>query len=221
VRSPCGFAALPAPALAHRPPGRGDAGGVDRPVGSGPLAADRRRGAREWEPEGEPTKTSVHDFIDKQLGKVAPNGVYDIAANTGWFNVGTDADTGAFAVESIRRWWNTMGAGTYLTATRLMITADAGGSNGSRLRYLPAAGEQRDGGVVSARNVDHRRGGDRLQRSRHIGFGLQRPRQLAQLPDRTKRPDVTVAVWLKSLRLGRGLINTHHRNDRDMIRSER
>ncbi len=68
------------------------------------------------------------------MGKVAPYGVYDIAANTGWVNVGTDADTGAFAVESIRRWWNTMGAGTYPTATRLMITADAGGSNGSRLR---------------------------------------------------------------------------------------
>ncbi len=88
---------------------------------------------REWEPEGEPTKTSVHDFVDKQLGKVAPYGVYDIAANTGWVNVGTDANTGAFAVESIRRWW-TMGAGTYPTATRLVITADAGGSNGSRLR---------------------------------------------------------------------------------------
>jgi len=61
-------------------------------------------GGREWEPTGEPTKTSVHDFIDKKLGKVAPYGVYDIAANTGWVNVGTDADTGQFAVESIRRW---------------------------------------------------------------------------------------------------------------------
>ncbi len=89
---------------------------------------------REWEPAGEPTKTSVHDFVDKKLGKVAPYGVYDIAANTGWVNVGTDADTGAFAVESIRRWWNTMGAATYPGAGRLMITADSGGSNGSRLR---------------------------------------------------------------------------------------
>jgi Rhodopirellula transposase DDE domain len=91
-------------------------------------------GGREWEPAGEPTKTSVHDFIDKTLGKVAPYGVYDIAANTGWVNVGTDADTGAFAVESIRRWWNTMGSNTYPGARRLMITADSGGSNGSRLR---------------------------------------------------------------------------------------
>jgi len=91
-------------------------------------------GGREWEPQGEPTKTSVHDFIDKTLGKVAPYGVYDIAADTGWVNVGTDADTGAFAVESIRRWWNTTGSSTYPGASSLMITADSGGSNGSRLR---------------------------------------------------------------------------------------
>jgi len=89
---------------------------------------------REWEPQGEPTKTLVHDFVDKQLGKVAPYGVYDIAANTGWVNVGTDADTGQFAVESIRRWWLTMGANTYPDTRRLLITADSGGSNGSRLR---------------------------------------------------------------------------------------
>jgi len=87
-------------------------------------------GGREWEPQGEPTKTSVHDFIDKTLGKVAPYGVYDIAADTGWVNVGTDADTGAFAVESIRRWWKTMGSSTYPGASRLMITADSGGSMG-------------------------------------------------------------------------------------------
>lgn len=91
-------------------------------------------GGKEWEPQGEPTRTSVHDFMDKTLGKVAPYGVYDIAANTGWINVGTDADTGQFAVESIRRWWNTLGTNNYPSATRLMITADSGGSNGSRLR---------------------------------------------------------------------------------------
>ena len=89
---------------------------------------------REWEPTGEPTKTSVHDFVDRQLGKIAPYGVYDIAANTGWVNVGTDADTATFAVESIRRWWNGMGRDGYPDATRLLITADSGGSNGSRLR---------------------------------------------------------------------------------------
>src|SRR5664279_3358670 len=89
---------------------------------------------REWEPAGQPTKTNVHDFADPALGKVAPYGVYDITANTGWVNVGTDADTGQFAVESIRRWWTTMGRAAYPGANRLLITADAGGSNGSRLR---------------------------------------------------------------------------------------
>lgn len=89
---------------------------------------------REWEPTGSPRPVNVHDFEDKKLGKVAPYGVYDITANTGWVNVGTDADTGQFAVESIRRWWDRMGANTYPTANRLLITADSGGSNGSRLR---------------------------------------------------------------------------------------
>jgi hypothetical protein len=98
------------------------------------LVGNFTAGGREWEPAGQPTRTSVHDFVDKKLGKVAPYGVYDVAANTGWVNVGTDADTGQFAVESIRRWWTTMGAGTYPDAGRLLITADAGGSNGSRLR---------------------------------------------------------------------------------------
>jgi len=100
----------------------------------GELIGHFTAAGREWEPQGEPTKTLVHDFVDKQLGKVAPYGVYDIAANTGWVNVGTDADTGQFAVESIRRWWLTMGASTYPDANRLLITADSGGSNGSRLR---------------------------------------------------------------------------------------
>lgn len=98
------------------------------------LVGNFSAAGREWEPKGEPTKTSVHDFVDKQLGKVAPYGVYDIAANTGWVNVGTDADTAQFAVESIRRWWNGMGHDSYPQATRLLITADSGGSNGSRLR---------------------------------------------------------------------------------------
>lgn len=98
------------------------------------LVGDFAARGREYEPKGEPRKVRVHDFVDKDLGKVAPYGVYDITANTGWVNVGTDADTAQFAVESIRRWWNTMGINAYPDATRLMITADAGGSNGSRLR---------------------------------------------------------------------------------------
>ena len=88
----------------------------------------------EWMPAGTPERVNVHDFADKDLGKATPYGIYDVTANTGWVNVGTDADTGAFAVESIRRWWHTVGRQGYPGATRLLITADSGGSNGSRLR---------------------------------------------------------------------------------------
>ena len=88
----------------------------------------------EWMPAGAPERVNVHDFADPVLGKATPYGVYDVTANTGWVNVGTDADTGAFAVESIRRWWQTVGRQAYPQAHRLLITADSGGSNGSRLR---------------------------------------------------------------------------------------
>lgn len=88
----------------------------------------------EWMPQGAPERVNVHDFADKELGKATPYGVYDVSANTGWVNVGTDADTGAFAVESIRRWWHVVGKDRYPGAGRLLITADSGGSNGSRLR---------------------------------------------------------------------------------------
>jgi len=98
------------------------------------LIGNYSAAGREWEPAGQPVRVNVHDFPDRVLGKVAPYGIYDIAADTGWVNVGTDADTGQFAVESIRRWWNAMGAVGYPNADRLLITADSGGSNGSRLR---------------------------------------------------------------------------------------
>ena len=98
------------------------------------LIGNYAAAGREWEPAGQPREVKVHDFADKVLGKVAPYGVYDISANTGWVNVGTDADTGQFAVESIRRWWTTMGTSGYPGSSRLLITADSGGSNGSRLR---------------------------------------------------------------------------------------
>ena len=87
-----------------------------------------------WRPEGKPESVKVHDFIDKELGRANPYGVYDVASNTGWVSVGTDHDTASFAVETIRRWWNTMGRQRYPAATELMITADGGGSNGSRVR---------------------------------------------------------------------------------------
>jgi hypothetical protein len=91
----------------------------------------------EWAPAGEPERVEVHDFADRALGefsKAIPYGIYDIANNEGWVNVGDSADTAEFAVESIRRWWNQMGRHRFPAATRLLITADAGGSNGYRLR---------------------------------------------------------------------------------------
>ena len=93
-----------------------------------------RNGGAEWAPRGEPERVSVHDFADEELGKAVPYGIYDLTANTGWVNVGTDHDTGAFAVASIRSWWNGLGQAAYPHARRLLITADSGGSNGSRLR---------------------------------------------------------------------------------------
>ena len=98
------------------------------------LVGEYKNGGREWRPAGEPEKVKVHDFIDRQLGKANPYGVYDLAADTGWVSVGTDHDTAAFAVETIRRWWNTIGINAYPNASRLLITADGGGSNGSRTR---------------------------------------------------------------------------------------
>jgi hypothetical protein len=85
-------------------------------------------------PKGQPEPVRVHDFVIPELGKAVPYGVYDIAANTGWVNLGINHDTAGFAVESIRRWWHELGAARYPTATRLLITADCGGSNGARVR---------------------------------------------------------------------------------------
>ena len=89
---------------------------------------------REWQPKGRPERTDVHDFPDKDVPKAIPYGVLDVWANEGWMSVGDDHDTGAFAVNAIRRWWEEMGAGRYPKARRLMVTADAGGSNGYRNR---------------------------------------------------------------------------------------
>jgi hypothetical protein len=98
------------------------------------LIGDFKNAGREWQPQGQPEEVRVHDFIDKDLGKVAPYGVYDVTANVGWVSVGIDHDTAEFAVQSIRRWWLEMGRPTYKQAKRLLITADCGGSNGNRLR---------------------------------------------------------------------------------------
>ena len=98
------------------------------------LVGDFKNNGRELRPQGQPEPVRVHDFKIPELGKVAPYGVYDIAANHGWVSVGIDADTAAFAVESIRRWWQKLGQARYPKATRLVITADCGGSNGPQLK---------------------------------------------------------------------------------------
>ena len=98
------------------------------------LVGAFKNGGAEWLPAGRPERVNVHDFVDKQLWKAIPYGIYDIAHNTGWVNVGTDHDTSVFAVESIRRWWRARGQQDYPGASSLLITADAGGSNSYRYR---------------------------------------------------------------------------------------
>ena len=98
------------------------------------LVGNFKNGGREYHLKGNPEKVLVHDFIIPEKGKANPYGVYDISRNEGWVSVGTDHDTSAFAVESIRRWWNIMGCIAYPDANKLLITADSGGSNGYRVR---------------------------------------------------------------------------------------
>jgi len=98
------------------------------------LVGRYKNGGREWHPEGEPEEVRVHDFVDPELGRANPYGVYDIGADEGWVSVGTDHDTSAFAVQTIRRWWFSMGRPRYPKAKELTITADGGGSNGYRVR---------------------------------------------------------------------------------------
>lgn len=94
---------------------------------------------REWQPKGSPEQANVYDFIDKELGKVTPYGIYDLKHNIGWVSVGIDHDTAEFAVQTLMRWWTEMGKALYPHAKRLLITADGGGSNGSRVRLWKVA----------------------------------------------------------------------------------
>jgi transposase len=98
------------------------------------LVGDFKNAGRTWRPKGEPEAVRVHDFIIPEQGKAIPYGVYDLHRNEGWVSVGVDHDTAAFAVNAIHRWWKIMGSTAYPRATKLLITADSGGSNGSRLR---------------------------------------------------------------------------------------
>jgi Rhodopirellula transposase DDE domain len=103
------------------------------------LVGEFKNAGQEWQPKGEPEKVKVHDFPDPELGKAIPYGVYDLASNEGWVNVGITHDTARFAVASIRRWWQEMGARRFPRAQELMITADGGGSNSSRNRLWKVA----------------------------------------------------------------------------------
>jgi len=93
-----------------------------------------KNNGRDWQPAGEPIKVGVHDFPDKNMPKAVPYGIYDLSANTGWVTVGNDGDTAAFAVATLRRWWTQVGQPSYPNASRLLICADSGGSNGYRVR---------------------------------------------------------------------------------------
>ena len=102
------------------------------------LVGNFKNAGVEWHPKGDPEEVNVYDFLSNAQGRATPYGVYDIGKNEGWVNVGTDKDTAEFAVESIRRWWNTIGREGYPQASQLVITADGGGSNGSRVRLWKA-----------------------------------------------------------------------------------
>lgn len=98
------------------------------------LVGNYKNAGEQWRPKGKPEEVQVHDFLNPELGKALPYGVYDLAKNMGWVNVGIDHDTAQFAVSTIGRWWKTLGQKLYPDAQSLLITADGGGSNGSRLR---------------------------------------------------------------------------------------
>jgi hypothetical protein len=103
------------------------------------LVGAYKNGGREWQPQGQPEVVNVYDFVDKQVGKAIPYGIYDVGRNAGWVNVGQDHDTAQFATESLRRWWQTVGRVAYPEATQLLICADGGGSNGTRVRRWKVA----------------------------------------------------------------------------------
>src|SRR5215510_10126562 len=103
------------------------------------LVGEFKNGGRDWQPHGEPREVLMHDFADPALGKAIPYGVYDLTANSGWVSIGIAHDTAEFAVETLRRWWRYMGSPLYPQATTLLITADGGGSNGSRRRLWKVA----------------------------------------------------------------------------------
>jgi len=103
------------------------------------LVGAYKNEGREWQPQGQPEVVNVYDFVDKAVGKAIPYGIYDVGRNTGWVNVGRDHDTAQFATESLRRWWRTVGCAAYPQAKQVLICADGGGSNGTRVRLWKVA----------------------------------------------------------------------------------
>jgi hypothetical protein len=132
-------------------------GGV--PLRSATITGLATASGGEWQPAGEPEPVGVHDFPDPKVGKAIPYGVYDLGANTGWVSVGTDHDTAAFAVATLRRWWEQAGRVAYPKAERLLVTADAGGPNGSACADKPSRGvDLRSGRVGDAAQPSQRHG---------------------------------------------------------------
>jgi hypothetical protein len=119
------------------------------------LVGDFKNAGREWRPQGDPEVVRVHDFLIKELGRAVPYGIYDLAANAGWVSVGIDHDTAEFAVQTIRTWWRNVGSKRYPKAHHLTITADGGGSNGSRVRLWKRELQRLANELGIAINVHH------------------------------------------------------------------
>jgi hypothetical protein len=119
------------------------------------LVGDFKNAGREWRPQGDPEEVRVHDFLIKELGRAVPYGVYYLAANAGWVSVGIDHDTAEFAVQTIRNWWRNVGCKRYPAARHLTITANGGGSNGSRLRLWKRELQKLANELGIAINVHH------------------------------------------------------------------
>lgn len=119
------------------------------------LIGEYKNGGQEYHPKGQPIEVNVHDFMDKQKGKAAPYGVYDLSKNAGWVSVGISSDTAEFAVNSIRQWWQEMGIESYANAQALYINADGGGSNGSRVRLWKAELQRFANEIAKEIHVSH------------------------------------------------------------------
>jgi len=166
------------------------------------LVGEFHNGGREYQPQGSPVRVNVHDFPDPELGKAIPYDIYDVAANSGWVSVGADHDTSAFAVETLRRWWSTVGAHRYPTADRLLICAGGGGSNGYRVRAWKVELARLAAETGLTITVCHLPPGtSKWSRGRDRPYG----RPPARIPTcGTTASGSCLRFWLRSARSGRG-----------------